>query len=71
MAGRCKTFRDIHRTPFERDDERFQAMTEKELEMEKLLANMKNMGMSGSLYNREDMEDAFDGEEYADSDEEL
>lgn len=42
----------------ERQDHAFKTVTEKELEMEKMMANMKAMGMGGmSMYSREDMED--------------
>lgn len=46
---------------YHRVDFPFLAIEEKELETERLLASLKSMGMSGSMYGRDDMEDMMAG----------
>jgi hypothetical protein len=45
---------------YKRKDYPFQALSEKDYEMEKLMASMKSMGMGGSMYNRDNMEEMMD-----------
>lgn len=59
MVGRCKKSVTYSTSKYEREDEEFIEVSEKDLEMEKLMAEMQGMGMGGqglSMYDREDME---------------
>jgi hypothetical protein len=42
---------------YQRKDFKFHPLSDKQLEMENLLGSMKSMGMGGSLFGKEDMED--------------
>ena len=55
MAGRCSSKRPVHSSHTKREDVRFEAQSEKDIQMEELMASMKSMGMGANLYNREDM----------------
>jgi hypothetical protein len=57
MTRRCRPKRKELPAKYVRADEEFVAMSEKDLEMERLMANMRAMGMGGSLYNRDDLGD--------------
>jgi hypothetical protein len=57
MTRRCRPKRKELPAKYVRVDEEFVAMSEKDLEMERLMANMRAMGMGGSLYNRDDLGD--------------
>ena len=53
---------------YDRVDEEFVAQSEKDIEMERMLEQMKAMGMGGSLYNKDDLGemmgmDGYDEEE--------
>ena len=60
MVGRCKSTKSYSTAKYEREDEEFAAVSEKDLEMEKLMAEMQGMpGMAGqglNMYDRDDME---------------
>ena len=45
----------MHSSHTKREDVRFEAQSEKDIQMEELMASMKSMGMGANLYNREDM----------------
>jgi hypothetical protein len=69
MTSRCKPKRKALPVTHKRNDEEFVALSEKDLEMERLMASMKGMG--GSMYSSEDflasmkdeMGDEFDEEQ--------
>jgi hypothetical protein len=61
MTKRCGKFPESVSGNYKRKDFRFEAMEEKEYEMEKMLASMKAMGLGGSMYNRDDMESMMGG----------
>eukprot|EP01039_Chlorochromonas_danica_P005508 gene5508-6065_t len=77
MSTRCSKKPKALPTNFHRVDYPFEAISEKDLEMEKLMASMQAMGLGGSMYNRDDMmnmagmmggglggeEDGYDGED--------
>ena len=77
MVSRCKKNVTYSTAKYEREDEEFIAVSEKDMEMEKLMAQMQGMpGMEGqglSMFNREDMDSMMDGyggygdDEYGDS----
>ena len=78
MSKRCKTPTKHMDVKTARIDIPFKAQTEKEIEMESMMAKMKEMGLSSTMYGREDMddlmamgmegmdgyEDGFDGDMY-------
>eukprot|EP01031_Cornospumella_fuschlensis_P024734 gene24733-29886_t len=73
----CKEFTPRCKKPkvvpdsYIRHDLPFTPMSEKEYEMEKMLENMKSMGMGGTMYNRDDMMNMGgmgDGDLYEDED---
>jgi hypothetical protein len=57
MTRRCRPKRKELPATYVRVDEEFVAMSEKDLEMERLMENMRAMGMGGSLFNRDDLGD--------------
>ncbi len=65
MVSRCKKSVTYSTAKYDREDEEFIAVSEKDMEMEKLMAQMQGMpGMGGqglSMYNREDMDSMMDG----------
>ena len=65
MVSRCKKSRTYSTAKYDREDEEFVAVSEKDMEMEKLMASMQGMpGMEGqglSMFNREDMDSMMDG----------
>ena len=60
MTGRCKSTKTYATSKYERKDEEFIELTDKDLEMEKLMAQMQGMpGMENqgmNMYDRDDME---------------
>eukprot|EP01032_Pedospumella_encystans_P021382 gene21382-24256_t len=65
---RCKHRRMSLPSTYNRVDEEFVAQSEKDIEMERMLEQMKAMGMGGSLYNKDDLGemmgmDGYDEEE--------
>jgi|APCry1669189241_1035207.scaffolds.fasta_scaffold180361_2 hypothetical protein len=56
MSGRCKKVLSLPKD-YSRQDYPFQAQSEKDIQMEKLMATMRESGVGGSLYGREDMDD--------------
>jgi len=67
MSSRCKKVITLPKD-YTRQDQPFKAQSEKEIQMEKLMATMRESGVGGSLYGREDMDDLMemyggDGEE--------
>lgn len=54
---RCQPRRKELPSSYNRVDEDFQAIDEKDLEMERMMASMRAMGMGGSLYSRDDLGD--------------
>lgn len=57
MSKRCKTPTKHMDIKSPRIDVPFKALTEKEIEMEAMMAKMKEMGLSSTMYGREDMDD--------------
>lgn len=50
-------------------DEEFVAQSEKDIEMERMLEEMKAMGMGGSLYNKDDLGEMMGMDSYDDDEE--
>mmetsp|Transcript_31686 Transcript_31686/g.34644 ORF Transcript_31686/g.34644 Transcript_31686/m.34644 type:complete len:265 (+) Transcript_31686:65-859(+) len=61
LTKRCGEFPPAVSGNYKRKNYPFNAIPEKELEMEKLMASMKEMGMGGSMYNRDDLESMMAG----------
>lgn len=61
LTKRCGEFPPAVSGNYKRKNYPFNAIPEKELEMEKLMASMKEMGMGGSMYNRDDLESMMTG----------
>jgi hypothetical protein len=61
MVGRCKSTKTYSTSKYDRVDEEFAPVSDKDLEMEKLMAQMQSMpGMAGqgmNMYDRDDMGD--------------
>lgn len=62
----CKPRRKALANSYNRVDEEFVAQSEKDIEMERMLENMKAMGMGGSLYNKDDLGDLMGMDGYED-----
>lgn len=56
MSGRCKKVIPLPKD-HSRQDHPFKAQSEKDIQMEKLMATMRESGVGGNLYGREDMDD--------------
>jgi hypothetical protein len=65
MTGRCKKTSFVPKD-YKRVDESFETLTEKELEMERLMAKMEGSGVGGNVYSRDDMMDMYDKENFVD-----
>lgn len=63
MSRRCKKTKPLP-AKFKREDEPFKALSEKDLELEKIMATMKANGMSGSMYDAETMREMMERGEY-------
>lgn len=62
MTSRCAKSKSFSAKVYERQDEEFEPVTEKDLEMERLMASMEGMGMGGmSMYGKDDLEDMMAG----------
>ena len=73
MSKRCrKDDKSYLMGTIARSDEKYVEMSEKDVEMEKLMEQMKSMGMGGSAYAREDLDSlaASMADGYADGEEE-
>ena len=68
-TSRCKPRRKALASTYKRVDEEFEAQSEKDLEMERMLEHMKSMGMGGSLYNKDDLGDMMGMDGYEDENE--
>lgn len=68
-TNRCRPRRKALASSYKRVDEEFVAQSEKDIEMERMMANLQEMGMGGSLYNRDDLGDMMGGVEDYDEDE--
>ena len=56
-TSRCKPRRKALSSSYKRVDEEFIAMSEKDIEMDRMMESMRAMGMGGSLYSRDDLGD--------------
>ena len=61
MTKRCAKSKTYSPTKYVRKDEEFVGISEKDLEMEKMMAELKGMGMGGSMYGKDDMASMMDG----------
>lgn len=52
---RCRPRRKALANSYERVDEEFVPQSDKDIEMERMMENMRAMGMGGSLYNKEEL----------------
>lgn len=60
-TSRCRPRRKALPASYKRTDEEFVAQSEKDIEMERMMASMAAMGMGGSLYNRDDLGEMMGG----------
>ena len=63
MSKRCKKTKSLP-AKFQREDKPFTALSEKDLEIEKIMATMKANGMSGSMYDADTMREMMERGEY-------
>mmetsp|Transcript_73995 Transcript_73995/g.145227 ORF Transcript_73995/g.145227 Transcript_73995/m.145227 type:complete len:245 (+) Transcript_73995:29-763(+) len=56
-TSRCRPRRKALSSSYKRVDEEFIAMSEKDIEMDRMMESMRAMGMGGSLYSRDDLGD--------------
>jgi len=54
-TSRCKPRRKSMSSTYKRIDEAFEAVSEKDLEMERLMASMESMGMGANMYSPDDL----------------
>ena len=54
-TSRCKPRRKSLPSSYKRIDEAFEVVSEKDLEMERLMASMEGMGMGASMYSPDDL----------------
>lgn len=59
---RCKRRLPLTGKDGKREDEEFEEISEKDLEMEKVMAQMKDAGLGGSMYNRDDLAGMMGGD---------
>ncbi len=52
---RCRPRRKALANAYKRVDEEFVPQSDKDIEMERMMENMRAMGMGGSLYNKEEL----------------
>lgn len=67
LSKRCKKIKALP-SKFSREDQPFTALSEKDLELEKIMAKMKANGMSGSMYDAETMRQMMERGEYPGAD---
>ena len=58
---RCKPRRKALGSSYKRKDEEFAAQSETDLEMERMMASMKAMGMGANMYSKDDLGSMMDG----------
>ena len=61
---RCKKRLPLSRKDGKREDEEFEMISEKDLEMEKVMAQMQAAGLGGSMYGRDDLADMMGDDPY-------
>ena len=63
MSKRCKKTKPLP-AKFKREDKPFTALSEKDLELEKIMATMKANGLSGNMYDADTMREMMERGEY-------
>jgi len=63
---RCKKRLPLSGKDGKREDEEFDLISEKDLEMEKVMAQMQAAGLGGSMYGRDDLADMMGDDPYGD-----
>ena len=66
---RCKKRLPLSRKDGKREDEEFEMISDKDLEMEKVMAQMQAAGLGGSMYGRDDLAGMMGEDPYGDEDE--